>query len=480
MTFDITNIAALLCSIQTKNVLVFGDVMLDRFIDGAVTRISPEAPVPVLKQLGVHQMAGGAANVACNLAHLGVNVRLIGVCGNDDAAVSLKNEISRFPAIQSDLISIDNRPTTVKTRYRAGGQQILRVDYETTKDIDNKDSKTLLEVVKKAIDNADLLVISDYKKGTLPDALIRQIIACAKKSQKTIVVDPKRNDISAYSGADILTPNLKELREITSLSLKTIDSQGKAASALAHKHNFGGVLTTLSAKGMIMSKPDGTQFYDPANSREIFDVSGAGDTVVATIAAVLAVNGNLNDAVRLANHAAGVVISKSGTAVVNPGELLERFGASAVINDWESINEQCSIWRDSQQKIAFTNGCFDLLHPGHIFLLKQAAKHADKLIVGLNSDASVKRLKGNGRPLQSVEKRCAILTALPFVDAVAVFEQNTPIELISKFKPDVLVKGSDYNEQTVIGADTVKARGGKVIIISKLDGHATSKFVQDQ
>ena len=479
MRFDIVKVAKLLCTMQNRKILVLGDVMLDRFIDGAVTRISPEAPVPILSQSQVRQMAGGAANVACNLAQLGLHVHLIGVCGNDTAATDLETEISAYPLINFDPVRIKDRPTSLKTRYRAGGQQILRVDDEITRDIDAQDVSNFLGRAKTASEDADLIIISDYGKGALPMPLLSQIIAYARAKEKQIIADPKRQDVSAYANVDLLTPNLIELEAITAMQLTNLDEIGKAATALAQKHRFGSILTTLSSHGMMLSHQDGTQFHDPASAREIFDVAGAGDTVVAMVAAALVAGVDLKDAVKLANHAAGVAISKSGTAIVAPGELLAQIGSTPPTTDWPDIATQCASWRNAGQKIAFANGCFDLLHPGHIHLLTEAAKTADRLVIGLNSDASVRRLKGNQRPKQPSETRSAILAALPIVDAVAVFNEDTPLELIATIEPDFIVKGDEYATQTVVGDEIVRARGGKVVLIPTLDGYSTGNLVSD-
>jgi len=478
MKFDIVNIAALLCSMQAKKVLVLGDLILDRFIDGTVTRLSPEAPVPVLSQGRVNEMAGGAANVACNLAQLGLNVHLIGVCGDDAAATALENKINNYPAIHFNPIRINNRPTSLKTRFRAGSQQILRVDDETTSDIGHHDIKKFLKYATLAMNDSDLVVISDYAKGALPTTLLGNIIKKAKIKQKIIIADPKRSDVSAYAGVNLLTPNLAELRAIVNMPLDTIEAIGEAATNLAKKHGFNSVLTTMSSRGMILSQHDGTQFHDPASARDIFDVSGAGDTVVATVAGALAANIDLTQAVELANHAAGVAVGKSGTAIVVPGELLSLIGNTPPVTDWPSIAKQCTSWRNSGKSIAFANGCFDLLHAGHIHLLTKAANTADKLVIGLNSDASVKRLKEDGRPMQTVEMRSTILAALPFVDAVAIFDEDTPFKLIEALQPDFIIKGDDYTEQTIVGSNIVTKRGGKVLIIPKLDGHSTSKLLK--
>ena len=476
MKFNIANIADLLCTMQSRQVLVLGDIMLDRFIDGTVDRISPEAPVPVLSQSQTRQMAGGAANVACNLAQLGLGVHLIGVCGDDSAAKELETEIGTYPAIKYDPVRVKGRPTGLKTRYRANGQQILRVDDETTNEIGAKESKSFLTRVTAVLNDIDLVVISDYAKGALPLQLLRQIIDAATAKNKYIVADPKRIDVSSYAGANLLTPNLAELQAMTDTDLTTIDAVGKAATTLAKAHGFGSILTTLSARGMILSRKDGLQFHDPASAQDIFDVSGAGDTAVAMLAGAISAKADLADAVKLANHAAGIVVGKSGTATVTPGELLAHIGSTPPVTDWPNIIAQCTSWRDSGQKIAFTNGCFDLLHPGHIHLLIEAAKTADRLVIGLNADASVRRLKGDGRPLQLAETRSTILAALPFVDAVVLFDEDTPFTLIDTLRPDIIIKGGDYREQAVVGADIVKARGGKVVIIPTLKGHSTTNF----
>ena len=477
MNVNIANAARLLCSLQAKNVLVLGDVMLDRFVDGAVTRISPEAPVPILSQSRIRQMPGGAANVACNLAQMGLHVHLIGVCGDDEAGKSLHDELAKLPTIRFDLVTITDRSTSLKTRFRAGSQQILRVDDEVTSDINAAAAEQLSKYALPAIQDADLVVLSDYAKGALPLLLLEKIIAHAKAKGKMIIVDPKRADISVYSGVDLLTPNLAELQNTTDQILSSIEAIGQAATALAKEFGIGSILTTMSARGMMLSKADGTQFHDLASARDIFDVSGAGDTVVAMIAGALVAGADLEDAIRLANHAASVAVGKSGTAIVTPGEVLAHLAGTPPPTDWPGIAMQCTNWRDAGQKIVFANGCFDLLHPGHIHLLREAANNADKLVVGLNGDTSVRRLKGAGRPAQPAKLRSAVLAALPFVDAIAVFDEDTPFDLIATLQPDIIVKGGDYIADQVVGADIVAARGGQVLIISTLDGHATSKLI---
>jgi len=477
MSFDITTAAMMLSTMQGQTVLVIGDVMLDRFVDGHVLRISPEAPVPVFGQSSVRQMAGGAANVAANMARLGVIVQLIGVCGDDEAATALIDELAHHSGITFTPIQIASRPTSVKTRFRAAGQQILRVDDETVAPIDADTQVHCLTLAADYIKSAALVVLSDYAKGALPPALISALIATAKEHQKPVVVDPKLADLSVYQGASLITPNLAELSAATNLTDMQLEAIGQAASQLAQQFDFSHILTTLSERGMLLNAANGVQIHDPASARDVFDVSGAGDTVVATMAGALAAGCKIDDAMRLANRAAGVVVGKSGTATVVPGEIIGHMGGEPPATDWQSNATLCSSWRQSGQTIAFANGCFDMLHAGHLHLLQAAANQADRLIVGLNSDRSVKRLKGDMRPLQSSTKRATVLASLPFVDGVVIFDEDTPFELITTLQPDIIVKGGDYQAADIVGADIVAARGGKTVIVPILPGHSTSLLV---
>ena len=294
-----------------------------------------------------------------------------------------------------------------------------------------------------------------------------------------VIADPKLTDLAVYKNADILTPNLQELSLAHGSSLSELDLIGEAASSLAKTHKIGAIITTLSSRGILSSRFDGTKFYRPAMTRDVFDVSGAGDTVLATISAALACGSSLETAVSIANHAAGIAVGKSGTAVVTPGEILADMPVSKPLMDEESLLKLSKIWRESDKKIAFANGCFDLLHPGHISLLKKAADVSDKLVIGLNSDASVKRLKGASRPLQPLEKRAAALNAFDIVDAVITFDEDTPQKLISLLQPDFIVKGGDYKPDDVVGSEIVKKLGGKVIIVPIYCTYSTSKLADN-
>ena len=385
---DAPSAANALVAIQKRRILVIGDVMLDRFIDGSVSRISPEAPVPVLEKSRETQMPGGAANVAGNLASLGCNVRLVSVTGDDAQGRSVAALLGANMAIDFHPVIDRNRPTTTKTRFRADGQQVLRFDEETTDAVDAATGKQLLDTFVAALDEADLVILSDYAKGAVPPSLIAEVISHARNAGKTVVVDPKLADFGAYAGASLLTPNLAELHRTGIVAGDTLEQIAAAASRLAAAHDMEDILVTLSARGMLLAGADGSWHHAPAQAREVFDVSGAGDTVIAMMAAALAGGIDRAAAMSLANIAASVVVAKSGTAIATPGEIIDQAGAATPPLDWPHWAATCQTWRETGQSIGFANGCFDLLHPGHMFLLQEAAAQCDRLIVGLNSDAS--------------------------------------------------------------------------------------------
>ena len=476
---DAPSAANALVAIQKRRILVIGDVMLDRFIDGSVSRISPEAPVPVLEKSRETQMPGGAANVAGNLASLGCNVRLVSVTGDDAQGRSVAALLGANMAIDFHQVIDRNRPTTTKTRFRADGQQVLRFDEETTNAVDAVTGKQLLDTFVAALDEADLVILSDYAKGAVPPSLIAEVISHARNAGKTVVVDPKLADFGAYAGASLLTPNLAELRRTGIVAGDTLEQIAAGASRLAAAHDMEAILVTLSARGMLLAGADGSWHHAPAQAREVFDVSGAGDTVIAMMAAALAGGIDRAAAMSLANIAASVVVAKSGTAIATPGEIIDQAGAATPPLDWPHWAATCQTWRETGQSIGFANGCFDLLHPGHMFLLQEAAAQCDRLIVGLNSDASVRRLKGDGRPAQPAERRAAAMIQLPFIDGVAIFDEDTPLELVTALQPDFIFKGGDYLPEDVVGADIVKARGGEVRIVPTLGSHSSTSLIGD-
>ncbi len=477
---DATTAANALVALQKTRILVIGDVMLDRFIDGSVSRISPEAPVPILEKSRETQMPGGAANVAGNLASIGCDVRLVSVTGDDAQGRSVAALLGSNMAIDFHQIIDRDRPTTTKTRFRADGQQVLRFDEEVTEAVDARVGQQLLDTFDAALRDADLVIISDYAKGAVPPSLIPDVLGLSKAAGKTVVVDPKLPDFSAYAGATLLTPNLAELRKTGIVEGDTLEQIAAGASQLAVTHDMEAMLVTLSARGMLLAGADGSWHHAAAQAREVFDVSGAGDTVIAMMAGALAGGVDRADAMSLANIAASVVVAKSGTAIASPGEIIDQAGAATPPLDWPHWAATCQTWRDAGQKIGFANGCFDLLHPGHIFLLQSAAKQCDRLIVGLNSDSSVRKLKGDGRPAQPAERRAAAMIQLPFVDGVAIFDEDTPLQLVTALQPDFIFKGGDYSPEDVVGSDIVKARGGEVRIIPTLGSHSSTRLISNQ
>ncbi len=476
---DAATVASRILDLQARSILVIGDVMLDRFVDGKVNRLSPEAPVPVLELAQESVMPGGAANVACNLAGLGCDVRLLSVSGNDPAGRKLAQLLGTNLSVDFHQIIDTDRPTTTKTRFRAEGQQVLRVDEEVTSPVGHTTAEQLLTTFRDAVQSVELVVLSDYAKGAVAPDIVRQVIDIARKAGKPVVTDPKLADFSIYAGSTMLTPNLGELQNAAGLTSESLEDVAEAAATLARHHDIKSILVTLSARGMLLVNEDGSWTLDPAKTLEVFDVSGAGDTVIAMIGAALAGGMADAEAVRLANIAAGVVVAKSGTAAACPGEIIAMGGAIPRRLEQHQIAALCEDWRKDGHRIGFANGCFDLLHPGHIHLLKTAASACDRLVVGLNSDASVRRLKGETRPVQDEDQRAAVLSHLPFVDGVAVFGQDTPLELITVLQPDLIFKGGDYTTKTVVGAEIAAARGGDVVIVPTLGSHSSSAIIDN-
>jgi len=472
----------LVTALAKARVLCVGDVILDHFHYGTVERISPEAPIPVLRVEREDAMLGGAGNVVRNLCSLGVDTRLITVAGDDRSGKTVTRLIKRQGIKQTPIID-DGRRTSTKTRYIAGVQQVLRADRETDHSLAEKIEARMVRAAAAAMRPCKAVVLSDYGKGVLSGGGAEKIIKMARKAKKTVVVDPKGTDFGRYRGADVITPNRGELALATGLKTDTDADVVKAARRLIKEHRFGAVLVTRSADGMTVVTAKGGALHLPAEAREVFDVSGAGDTVAATVAAALAAGADLIDAAELANVAAGIVVGKVGTAAVYADDLIAALhhqditSAEAKVLSPEAAKDRIDLWRRAGHKIGFTNGCFDLLHPGHVSMLKQARKACGRLVVGLNSDASVKRLKGNGRPVQSEAARAAVLASLTSVDAVVIFAEKTPINLIKAFKPDVLVKGADYDLGTVVGAEVVKKYGGRVKLAKLEPGHSTSATI---
>ena len=477
-------LAADLCKMQDKQVLLIGDIMLDSFIDGVVDRISPEAPVPVLRRSKTFQMPGGAANVAHNLAHIGLSVSLIGVVGTDIAGQQLQDKLAEIPKLTAETLTIKDRITTQKTRFRAQNQQILRVDDEDVSPLEEADTQALMRLIDAQIaSRPDIIVLSDYAKGCLNDTIIRHTINKAKTANIAVIADPKSNDFTRYAGSALITPNLAELSAANGAPLTDSEEITAFARAQMDRCALDAMLVTLGARGMLFVGKEGASHL-PASARDVYDVSGAGDTVIALMAAGLSIGSDMLAAVEMANHGAGIVVGKSGTATLTAGELLSadvlaETNDTAIfgIGDLPALRDLRQSWAEAGERVAFTNGCFDLLHPGHIDSLRQSADGYDRLIVGINTDRSVKALKGEARPIQTQMIRAAILASLPFVDAVILFDEDTPAVLIEALLPDRLTKGGDYRAEDVVGYDSVTKHGGKVDIIPLLSGYSTSRFL---
>ncbi|HIJ37844.1 MAG TPA: D-glycero-beta-D-manno-heptose-7-phosphate kinase [Rhodospirillaceae bacterium] len=480
---DQSALAARIPSLEGRSVLCVGDVMLDRFVYGEVERISPEAPIPVLRVLREVAMLGGAGNVVRNLVALGANPHFVAVVGDDLAAREVTRLVGEHAAVDPLLIVENDRQTTIKTRFFAGGQQLLRADQETLVLPGAGVQGQILKQVATLLAKVDLVVLSDYGKGVLTPTSLPALIALAKAAGRPVIVDPKGRDYAVYAGATLVTPNRKELQEATGMAVASTEEIVAAARKVMADCGIANVLVTRSQDGMSLVLEDGSTHHLPAEAREVFDVSGAGDTVVATMAAAMAGGLPLLDAARLANVAAGIVVGKVGTAVAYGSDLVaalhhsDLVAGEAKVLTADAAIEQLERWRLKGYRIGFTNGCFDLLHPGHVSLLEQAKAHCDRLVVGLNSDQSVKRLKGPSRPVQSEAARATVLSSLGSVDLVVVFDQDTPLDLITRLRPDLLVKGADYAVAQVVGADLVQGWGGKVILAQLAEGHSTTATI---
>lgn len=466
--------------IQAKNILVIGDIMLDTYFDGEIKRISPEAPVPVFRKKGERSVLGGAANVAANLVAAGQNVSMMAMVGNDSNAEKIK-QLFQNQGIHTDLIISLERPTTEKVRFLASNnQQVLRLDVEETEELSETECKQLLSELEKQIHRFDLILLSDYLKGFLTYEFTQGVLQLAKKNGIPAIVDVKDKNIEKYKDAFLLKPNLKELRELTGMSAANDDEIVFASEKLRRECNCNYILTTCGARGMVLVG-DKTPFWVTSVGKEVFDVTGAGDTTIAYLATCMVNDISVEDAVVLANYAAGIQVSKIGTSAVYWNEIREYLSTEndevnykiltgKPLDDFRKVN--------ADKKIVFTNGCFDIMHVGHMRYLQEAAKLGDVLVVGLNSDASVKRLKGPERPINSELDRAEMMCALGFIDYVVIFEEDTPLELIKKIQPDVLVKGGDYSNEYVVGTAEVEARGGELVLIPFVEGKSTTNIIK--
>ena len=466
-----------------KLVLILGDVMLDRFVYGDAERISPEAPIPILTVRHEFVMPGGAANVARNVVSMGGRVALIGVVGDDAAGLQLRDLLSKLDGVEADFVVSHIKPTTEKVRYVASRQQILRVDTEDRRELPAEGDEILTRFQSRIAD-ANVVILSDYAKGVLSEHVVQTAIAVARTARTPIVVDPKHKDFHRYDGGTIITPNLRETAIATRMAGDDDESVSTMANAvLMTVPNTQAVLVTRGAQGMTLVERGNAVHHLPAVKKEIFDVSGAGDTVVAMLALSLAAGLSLVAASNLANVAAGIAVSKVGTAAVTIGELTlalyseARLEASTKLVSLTEALEYVAGWRALGEQIGFTNGCFDLIHTGHISLLSQARRHCTRLIVGLNSDASVRRIKGANRPIQDQNTRGVVLASLAGVDLVVSFDEDTPFTLLKNIRPDILIKGADYTIEQVIGAEFVRSYGGKVMLAELTPNQSTTGII---
>jgi D-beta-D-heptose 7-phosphate kinase / D-beta-D-heptose 1-phosphate adenosyltransferase len=457
-------------------VIVAGDVMLDRYWHGSTSRISPEAPVPVVNIKNHDERPGGAANVALNIAALGAKAALIGAVGDDDNARSLQAQLDGV-GVDCDFQRSAQRPTITKLRVISQNQQLIRLDFE--KGFLAEDVVEFPALLKGQLENAGAVILSDYGKGALQEP--QKLIALARASGVPVLVDPKGTDFSKYRGATLITPNLKEFEQVVG-HCETEQQLVDRGIALLRELKLDALLITRSEQGMTLLRDGQPELHLPAQAREVYDVTGAGDTVISVLATTLAAGVDLPQAVALANLAAGLVVAKLGTATVSAPELRRAIqnqqGSGRGIMSVEQLVMAVEDARAHGEKVVFTNGCFDILHAGHVGYLSEAGALGDRLIIGVNADESVARLKGPARPINPLQRRMSVLAGLKAVDWVVSFDEDTPEQLLAQLQPDVLVKGGDYSIAGIVGAEQVLARGGEVKVLSFIDDLSTSAIVE--
>ena len=462
---------------KNANVLIVGDLMLDRYWGGSTGRISPEAPVPVVNVNTSEDRPGGAANVAINAAMLGANVSLLGLCGQDENAEILKNRLSAFD-VDCHFTPVADRDTITKLRVMSRNQQLLRLDFE--KSFADSDKSAMVERYMELLPSADIVILSDYAKGALSSP--QPLISAARDAQKVVIVDPKGTDFAKYRGASLITPNMAEFSAVAG---DAQNEQHLVELAVAMKRDLAleSLLVTRSEEGMTLFHGESDAFHLPAKAKEVFDVTGAGDTVISTLAVAYAAGASMQDACMLANVAASIVVGKLGTSTVTATELAVALQEQHKNNDTGVMSEdQLAIAIDQAKKrgehVVMTNGCFDILHAGHVSYLQAAAKLGDRLIVAVNDDASVTRLKGEGRPVNNVQRRMAVLAGLASVDWGVPFSEDTPQRVIGRLLPDTLVKGGDYKVEDIAGGHEVIENGGSVKVLHFEEGVSTTAIIR--
>lgn len=480
---DLNALQHLLGLAPGRRVACVGDLMVDRFVYGEVSRVSPEAPIPVLARTRELMMLGGAGNVARNVASLGGSVALVGLIGGDVEAHEASRLVGEEASVEGYLVPDPGRPTTLKTRFVSGGQQLLRVDLEASRPVAGEPEQRLIRTIRDVATGCGAILLSDYGKGVVTDAVIAACREVAAASGGVVVVDSKARSFARYGAVDLIKPNASELAHATDMPTGT-DAEVEAALARALElWEAKAILVTRAAKGVSLARRGEPVRHHPTAPREVFDVSGAGDTTLAALGLALAAGAELDQAIAFAQLAAGVAVGKVGTATVSPDELVEAVisahlaPAEAKVATAQRMVEEVARWRAKGLRVGFTNGCFDILHKGHVAYLGQARSWCDRLIVGLNSDESVRALKGEGRPVNDLESRALVLAGLNCVDLVVPFEESTPLKLIEGARPDVLVKGADYAEDQVVGGDLVKSWGGEVRLAQLVDGYSTTAAI---
>jgi D-beta-D-heptose 7-phosphate kinase / D-beta-D-heptose 1-phosphate adenosyltransferase len=477
---------ALLQAMPNQTVLCVGDLILDEFVYGEVSRISPEAPTPVIAVQRTEVDVGGAGNVARNIVSLGARCIFVGLIGADEAGRTLRAELAQESRIESVLVCDPGRPTTRKARFVSEhfSMHMLRADWELAAPAAADIEQQLIDATLPLLPRADIVLLSDYAKGALTPRVIRSIIDAARKLGKRVIVDPKSPNLAIYRGATLIKPNRKEFAEATRSRADTEKGIADAAQELMQLADCEAVLVTQSEHGMTLVIRTGEAVHLPAHPVKVRDGSGAGDTVAAALTVALGAGADWEAASRVANAAAAVTVGKNGTAVVTLAELRRKILPHAylaaeekIIKTRNDLDLHLREWRKQGLRIGFTNGCFDILHPGHVKVLTAARGACDRLVVGLNSDASVQRLKGEGRPVQHEQARAEVLAALEAVDLVVLFAEDTPLNLIEEIRPSVLVKGADYVRDEVVGHEIVEANGGEVLLVDVLPGFSTTSLV---
>lgn len=479
---SVVNTVAAALSHRRSRVAVLGDVMLDEYLSGSVDRISPEAPIPVVACSSHKTNPGGAANVAANLATLGADVSIIAIAGEDEAAMRLSATLKDMGVDAAHLIAIPGRPTTRKLRVVSAGQQIVRVDFEETGALAATDIARIGGAVDSVLAGCDVLVVSDYNKGVCHPEVLRHAIAAARKRGIPVLCDPKGRDYAKYTGASIITPNRREAGEATGHELVDDAAVEAAAHVLREKLDLEACLITLGPGGMLLVEAQGARKAE-AFAQDVADVTGAGDSVIAALAVALASGGSYWEAALFANAVAAVAVSRHGSVAVELADVVSRYGNAADVPSSGKIMTRAQAaaraaeLRRQGRSVTFTNGCFDVLHAGHVESLEASAAFGSFLVVGLNDDDSVRRLKGPGRPVNTVASRARVLAALSAVDCVVVFAEDTPEALIREIRPDVLVKGADYRSKLVVGRDFVESYGGRVELVDLKPGYSSTNLI---